>query len=214
MSPRSIVTGEDINYEQHCKLEFGEYVQTHEESDNSMANRTTGAISLRPTGNKQGGYLFYSLSTGRRLNRNNWTNLSMPNEVIDRVNTMAEEGNANEELNFEYRDGRPAGVYNEDDDLSDDDETYFDEDYRSEMEEEYEEEEENNWEGNFDQYRRNRITGVNDEIDEEIPERAESEVSDDETIEECNEERNEDDRHIIEIEDTEEEKDEHVEEEM
>ena len=30
MSPRSIITGEDIDYEQHCKLESGEYVQTHE----------------------------------------------------------------------------------------------------------------------------------------------------------------------------------------
>ena len=63
MSPRSIITGQEITYEQHCKLEFGEYVQVHEESDNSMASRTTGAISLRPTGNKQGGYFFYSLST-------------------------------------------------------------------------------------------------------------------------------------------------------
>jgi hypothetical protein len=33
-----------------CKVEFGEYVQTHEEPDNSMATRIIGAIATRPTG--------------------------------------------------------------------------------------------------------------------------------------------------------------------
>ena len=136
ISPRTIVTGQEINYEQHCKLEFGEYVQVHEESDNTMASRTTGAISLRPTGNNQGGYFFYSLSTGKRLNRNHWTDIPMPNEVIDRVNRMADEANADEELTFEYRDVRPAGV-DVDDEMSDDDETYYDEDPRSDDEEDY-----------------------------------------------------------------------------
>jgi len=32
-----------------CKLEFGQYVQTHEEHDNSMSTRTIGAIATRPT---------------------------------------------------------------------------------------------------------------------------------------------------------------------
>ena len=213
MSPRSIITGEDINYEQHCKLEFGEYVQTHEESDNSMASRTTGAISLRPTGNKQGGYFFFSLSTGRRLNRNNWTNLPIPNEVIDRVNMMAEERNAEEELTFEYRDGRPAGVAVKDDDLSDEDETYFDEDYRSDIDEEYENEE-YDWEEQYNRHRGNRITGVDENDDEEVPDRAESEVSNDETIVECEDEIQEEQNEVIEIDDTVEEQEEDIEEEM
>ena len=88
-SPRELITGMKIDYEKHCQLEFGEYVQVHEDHDNSMATRSTGAIALRPTGNAQGGYYFFSLSTGRRLNRNNWTALPMPNEVIDRVHKMA-----------------------------------------------------------------------------------------------------------------------------
>jgi hypothetical protein len=29
LSPRKIVTGQSINYLKHCKLEFGEYCQTH-----------------------------------------------------------------------------------------------------------------------------------------------------------------------------------------
>jgi hypothetical protein len=55
LSPRQIVTGSTINYNHHCTLAFGTYVQTHEAHDNTMAPRTTGALALRPTGNTQGG---------------------------------------------------------------------------------------------------------------------------------------------------------------
>jgi hypothetical protein len=71
MSPRSIIAGMKLDYTKDCRLEFGTYyIQVHEEHDNSMAARTTGAIALRPIGNDQGGHYFYSLSTGQRLNRN------------------------------------------------------------------------------------------------------------------------------------------------
>jgi hypothetical protein len=46
LSPRAIVVGMDLDYAKHCKLEFGTYVQTHEEHDNSMASCTTDAIAL------------------------------------------------------------------------------------------------------------------------------------------------------------------------
>ena len=36
MSPRTILTSHCIEYATHCQLEFGEYVQTHEEHDSSM----------------------------------------------------------------------------------------------------------------------------------------------------------------------------------
>jgi hypothetical protein len=64
LSPRAIVVGMELNYEKHCLLEFGTYVQTHEKHNNSMATCTTGAIALRPTRNEQGGYYFFSLTTG------------------------------------------------------------------------------------------------------------------------------------------------------
>jgi hypothetical protein len=69
LSPQSIVVGSEVDYNKHCRLEFGEYVQMHEEHDNSMAMRMVGAIALGPTGNAQGGYYFMSLKTGRKLNR-------------------------------------------------------------------------------------------------------------------------------------------------
>jgi hypothetical protein len=75
LSPRAIVTGSTIDFHRHCQYEFGEYVQTHEAHDNSMGSRTVGALALRPTGNAQGGYYFFSLSTGRVINRNRATKL-------------------------------------------------------------------------------------------------------------------------------------------
>jgi hypothetical protein len=59
ISPRTLMTGLKVDFHKHCQLEFGDYVQTHDEQDNSMDSRTTGAIALRPTGNVQGGYYFF-----------------------------------------------------------------------------------------------------------------------------------------------------------
>ena len=87
-----------------------------------MATRTIGAIALRPTGNTQGGYFFFSLSTGSVLNRGRWTGLPMPNEVIDRVHTMARQEHGSNGLIFEDRDHIP--IVNPNDD-GDDDSTYY-----------------------------------------------------------------------------------------
>jgi len=46
MSPWTILTGLHIDHDKHCTLEFGSYVKIHEEHDNSMTSRTSGAIAL------------------------------------------------------------------------------------------------------------------------------------------------------------------------
>jgi hypothetical protein len=46
-------TGSTIDYNQHCSLAFGAYVQTHEAHDNKMVPCTTGALALHRTGNAQ-----------------------------------------------------------------------------------------------------------------------------------------------------------------
>jgi hypothetical protein len=56
--PRTIITGSQIDFNTHCRLEFGTYVQVHDQHDNSLQARTTGALAIRPSGNSQGGYLF------------------------------------------------------------------------------------------------------------------------------------------------------------
>ena len=104
-----------------------------------MAARTIGAIALCPTGNTQGGYFFFSLTTGRVSNRGRWTSLPMPNEVIDRVHRMAHQEHGNNGLLFEDRnhnplvdpddDGEDDSTYHpEEDDNSDDDNNGDDDD--------------------------------------------------------------------------------------
>ena len=62
-SPRTIMTGEILDYKKHLCLQTGQYCQVHEEDlpRNSQNARTKGAIALGPSGNLQGGYKFMSL---------------------------------------------------------------------------------------------------------------------------------------------------------
>jgi hypothetical protein len=122
ISPRTIVTGQTVDYNKHCRLEFGSYVQTHEQHDNLMAPRTTGAVTLRPTGNAQGGYYFMSLTTGRRISRNRWTALPMPQDVINRITQMGQQQHADEGIEFQDRDRRDVGDQgNEEDNMNNND---------------------------------------------------------------------------------------------
>eukprot|EP00934_Nitzschia_sp_Nitz4_P000074 Nitzschia sp. Nitz4//scaffold495_size4786//1166//4435//NITZ4_009233-RA/size4786-processed-gene-0.0-mRNA-1//-1//CDS//3329553072//74//frame0 len=127
--PRTIVVGEVIDYNRHCEFKFGEYVQTHEEHSNDMEARTIGALALRPTGNRQGGYYFYSLSTGKIINRNRATRLPMPQDVIDRVNTMGTKLNGKRGLRFGDQNDNPTvdeepDDEDENDDIDDSDYSY------------------------------------------------------------------------------------------
>jgi len=83
------VTGTTINYDKHCRVPFGTYVQVHEQHNNSMASCTSGAIALRPSGNAQGSYYFLNLYSRKRIICNNWTVLPMPNEVINTIHQLA-----------------------------------------------------------------------------------------------------------------------------
>jgi hypothetical protein len=129
VSPRTIMTGKTVDYNRHCKIMFGAYAQVHEEHDNSMQARTTGAIALRPTGNEQGGFYFMSLATGRRLNRNHWHELPMPQDVVDRVEVLARRSFASQDLVFQFHDGAP---------VDDDDESAADPAYEPEDDDDHE----------------------------------------------------------------------------
>ena len=90
-SPSEIVLNHKLNYNTHCKVEFGEYVQTHEEHNNDMKSCTLGAIATRPS-NEAGLYYFISLQTGRRINRRSWTSLPMPEAVVSQVHRLISQG--------------------------------------------------------------------------------------------------------------------------
>ena len=140
ISPRELVTGSRLDYHRHCRYEFGEYVQCHEEHDNSMSARTVGALALRPTGNRQGGFYFLSLASGRVINRNHATKVPMPQGVIDRITKLAEAQSAQPGLAFGNRDNRilllddDNEIYNEDDDEDYEPEQDQDEDLRYDAE--------------------------------------------------------------------------------
>jgi hypothetical protein len=130
LSPRTIVTRCHIDYTIHCKIEYGQYVQTHEKHDNTMDTRTVGALALRPTDNAQGGYYFYSLASGIRLHRTHWTALPMSEAVKDRVHALARRASADKGLTLTDSDGRDLDtIFPEDDEVccydpSDDEQSY------------------------------------------------------------------------------------------
>ena len=113
-----MIIGQTVDYNRHCRHEFGQYVQTHEQHDNSMSPRTVGSLAMCPTGNSQGKYYYFSLSTGRIINRTNATSLPMPDDVIDRVQKILRRQKANRGLI--YADRNQLVNTNDNDDESDD----------------------------------------------------------------------------------------------
>jgi hypothetical protein len=91
LSPMTFVEGVTLDYNKHFQVIFGEYVQVFEGTDNTTKERTVGAIALGPTGNLQGGVSFFSIHTGRILDRGkkDYQLLKMPQDVIRRVDQMA-----------------------------------------------------------------------------------------------------------------------------
>ena len=86
------MTGRPTPNYNDMKIEFGAYAQVFEDNKrtNTPRAQTTGAITLTPTGNAQGGYFFLSLATGRKLSRQQWDPLPMPDGVVETVERMAE----------------------------------------------------------------------------------------------------------------------------
>ena len=122
INPRELITGVKIDFTKYICAKFGEYVQVHEEHDNSMHTRTTGAIATKPTGNAQGGHWFYSLTTGRMLDCHHWTPLPMPHDIIERIHTLARANQAG--MNFtNMRNEIYADFEYDDPDISDSDDS-------------------------------------------------------------------------------------------
>jgi hypothetical protein len=95
LSPLTIMTGKPTPDYNDMKIKFGVYAQVFEENNptNTPITRTTGAIALTPTGNAQGGQYFMSLTTGRKLSRQQWDELPMSDGVIAVVERMAQAEN-------------------------------------------------------------------------------------------------------------------------
>ena len=66
-SPRVILTHQALDFNKHCQVPFGAYVQADQIPDpkNTPAARTIDAIYLRPLPNLQGGHEVMNIATGR-----------------------------------------------------------------------------------------------------------------------------------------------------
>jgi hypothetical protein len=85
--PNTIMSGKIINFKKFS-LPFRTYCQIHEEKlpQNSLAERTLGAISLRPSKKAQGRHKFFTLNTSPVITYWSWDVIPMPKSVVDRVN--------------------------------------------------------------------------------------------------------------------------------
>jgi hypothetical protein len=90
LSPKTIMSGETLDYKKHLILQIGQYFKFNEE-DNPCNNQlacTKGEISLGPSGNLQGGFKFMALNTRKKILHRSWDVIPMPDVVIARVNAL------------------------------------------------------------------------------------------------------------------------------
>jgi hypothetical protein len=109
LSPKTIMSGETLDFKKHLSLQIGQYCQVHEEETprNSQTARTKGAISLGPSGNLRGGFKFMTLNTGKKIVRRSWDVIPTPDTVIARVNALC--SIQPEQMTFTDRHGRLIG---------------------------------------------------------------------------------------------------------
>ena len=107
MGTAEVILGRTHDYNEICGpgSMFGEYVHTHESTNNTMQECTVGALASRPSGNVQGSLYYYSLITGRRFHRRRCTQIPMLQEVVDRVHTIADRQKSPEGITFLRADG-------------------------------------------------------------------------------------------------------------
>ena len=91
-SPRTILHQENINYEKHCKIPFGSYVQVYNENkqQNTQHPRTINCLYMRYTTNQQPGHQLLDICTGALITRDGKiTVLPITQNIIDIVEKMA-----------------------------------------------------------------------------------------------------------------------------
>ncbi|KAL7460404.1 hypothetical protein ACHAXS_000855 [Conticribra weissflogii] len=108
MLPREIVTRQSLDYSKHCKAEFGSYCEVYDNPvlSNTLTPRTQPTVCLRPTGNLQGMYKFFSLQTGKMRKRRQFKVLPMPDSMISTINNWGS-SDKHGHLVFANRQGIP-----------------------------------------------------------------------------------------------------------
>ena len=95
--------GKDIHYYKHFQLEYGQYVEIHEKTDNTMKRRTESALYLHPSGNNQGGGFSMKIDKGERVHRNICTVIPMPEKKVNYIHQLVKQQKYQKER-LEFRD--------------------------------------------------------------------------------------------------------------
>ena len=84
-----------IDYNKHCKFEFGEYVLAHMETNptNKIKEHAIDGIYLRSSTNLQGGHVIMNLSTGKKIMRPQLTAVPLTETVKHKVEQMVRDQN-------------------------------------------------------------------------------------------------------------------------
>ena len=79
-----------IDYKIHCKHQFGEYVQVVIKTTNLIkVTYAINALAAYPTGNEQGTWTYFNISTGKPISHKKATNLPIPEDIPDRIHALA-----------------------------------------------------------------------------------------------------------------------------
>ena len=90
ISPAGIVTGRNLPDFNNKQIPFGAYAWVFTKTTNTMKSRRVPAIALGPS-NEWGGHYFMSLYTGKKLHSYDWVETPIDDEVIARVEELAEQ---------------------------------------------------------------------------------------------------------------------------
>ena len=128
-SPRMIINGKGLDYNKHCKIPFGAFLQAHHEPSPTNTNESTtiDAIYLQPVeDNMQGGHKVLNLATKKIITRRKVTEIPTPNHIVQLVEALAKKDGI-KSLKFVTSSiaGVEQTINTEIDDDEEDDEYYY-----------------------------------------------------------------------------------------
>ena len=90
MVPAMLVEGKHKLDFGNKRIKFGAYAMVYVGTHNNMKKRSVPEIVLKAS-NEEGGYLFMSLYSGKRLHSYIWEELPIDQDIIDRLEQLARE---------------------------------------------------------------------------------------------------------------------------
>ena len=98
-SPWEKYNGRKVSLKNNLKASFGDFVQAaRNKIDNTLSTRTDGCLALYDTGNLEGMWWLYNVSTDKLSRRNRFEILPMADVVIQHLNNMADRSSEDHDL--------------------------------------------------------------------------------------------------------------------